>query len=81
VRREVREELGIVVEIRAASADSRLRGPNFDVAYFIFDSWVGTPVNAAPEEHVAIGWFTAAEVAELTLADAHLLPIVLDALR
>jgi 8-oxo-dGTP diphosphatase len=79
VIREMREELG--VEIHPYAPECRLEGPNFAVAYFTIDSWAGTPVNSAPEEHVDIRWFTSLELADLVLADENLLPILLSALR
>ena len=32
-------------------------------------AWTGTPVNRQPEEHSAIGWFSLAQAAQLSLAD------------
>ncbi len=32
------------------------------------DAWEGEPVNAAPDEHDDMGWFTADEVDGLTVA-------------
>ena len=36
----------------------------------------GEVSNAQPHEHDAIGWFTAAQLAELTLADPSYLPVL-----
>ena len=59
LRREGREELGVDVE------SFELLGTDWDpveqVGYAVFSvsSWSGEPVNAAPHEHTAIGWFSA----------------------
>ena len=39
---------------------------------YIVRSWVGEPVNRAPSEHQEIGWFTAASLVGLPLANERL---------
>ena len=78
--REAREELGIDVQASDISALARLHGPDFEVVFFQVASWAGTPYNAAPEEHTALAWFRAAELAHLRLADDEVLPIIGEAL-
>lgn len=59
LRREGREELGVDIE------SFGLLGTDWDpverVGYAVFSvsSWSGEPVNAAPDEHTEIGWFSA----------------------
>jgi 8-oxo-dGTP diphosphatase len=77
--RECREELGIEVRdlvdpLTAKAGDAVLR-------VFAVRSWEGEPTNTAPEEHQAIGWFAAADLAGLPLADPRLGPLLEDALR
>jgi 8-oxo-dGTP pyrophosphatase MutT (NUDIX family) len=68
VRRECREELAVTIcqphpiEIPFESQDVVLRG-------FLVTDWDGDPINAAPEEHDALAWFTANELAAHRLAD------------
>ena len=35
---------------------------------WLIEAWTGPPFNAAPEEHDAIGWFTADALGGLSLA-------------
>lgn len=68
VRRECLEELGIEIDdatrFSLACSDPQLQKH----AYFV-TAWAGTPVNAALDEHDDLGWFTAAELASLTMSD------------
>jgi 8-oxo-dGTP diphosphatase len=79
--REAREELGIEAAAGALLPIGRLRGPDFDVAYFHVPSWAGTPYNAAPSEHTALAWMSEVELSQVTLADPDILPIVREVLR
>ena len=67
VRRECREEIAVdLSELQPVAVDiddSQLRAHAFRVT-----RWTGEPVNTEPEEHDALGWFTADEIAGLTLA-------------
>lgn len=74
--REAREELGIETGTDGIAPIGRLRGVDFDVAFFHVRSWTGTPYNAAPGEHTQLAWMSAAELAQATLADADVVPIV-----
>lgn len=68
VRRECREEIAIeIVTIRPLRIE--LADPNLEPHAFLVTDWLGTPVNAAPEEHDALDWFSLSELPELTLAD------------
>lgn len=65
--RELREELGV----RIAPATRLCRvvvGPDDEPAHlsaWLVGEWEGTPTNAAPEEHVDIGWFPAEDLPPL----------------
>ena len=66
LRREAIEELGVEIE------SFHLLGTIYDpvepaeVMVFVVPGWKGEPVNAAPDEHTEIGWFT---VEELPVSD------------
>ncbi len=79
--REAREELGIAVRPGDLSPIARLRGPDFEVAFFHVTSWAGTPHNAAPEEHTTLAWVRASELCHRRLADPQILPIIQRVLR
>ena len=64
LRREGREELGIEV------LEPRWLGQIYDpvepavVHVYAISSWKGEPVNAAPDEHTEVRWFSADELPE-----------------
>ncbi len=66
--RELREELGVVVAEPTTPPVREVRTPAVHMTVWVVDSWTGTPVNTAPEEHDAIGWFDGSQVAGLRLA-------------
>jgi 8-oxo-dGTP diphosphatase len=78
VVRECREELGVRIRdprpIPMAFTD---RG--IEMHAFVVVDWDGEPVNAAPDEHDQLAWFTPAELAQLTLADPASLPDIVRA--
>ncbi len=69
LRREGREELGVDIE------SFELLGTGWDpveqVGYAVFSvsSWSGEPVNAAPDEHTEIGWFSAGALPPSAVVD------------
>lgn len=65
--RECREEIGVVVT-RARPVDLPVAVDDLELHAFVVEAWEGTPVNLEPDEHDAIGWFGADEVAALRLA-------------
>jgi 8-oxo-dGTP diphosphatase len=75
--RELREELAIEVDPGHVSLTARLRGPNFEMAYFLVSSWRGEPCNAAQEEHDELAWVTEGQLDGLVFAD----PAALDIIR
>lgn len=73
VVRECREEIGVDVVDRQPFSMT-FTDPALVMHAFVVTCWTGEPVNVEPEEHDALGWFTAAEVEELDLADSAMLP-------
>lgn len=68
VRRECREEIAVdVTQLQPVNVE--LTDPNLVPYAFLVTGWVGRPVNAAPDEHDALGWFTARDLSGLRLAD------------
>jgi 8-oxo-dGTP pyrophosphatase MutT (NUDIX family) len=68
--RELREELGIAIAEPSGPPMREVHADTFDMQIWLVDLWAGTPVNAAPDEHEAIGWFEEPELADLRLAHA-----------
>ncbi|MEQ7011189.1 NUDIX domain-containing protein [Actinopolymorpha sp. B17G11] len=67
VRRECREEIAVdVSELRRVDVD--LADTNLRPHAFLVTRWTGRPVNVAPEEHDALGWFKIDDLASLRLA-------------
>ncbi|HEY9293275.1 MAG TPA: NUDIX domain-containing protein [Microlunatus sp.] len=83
VRRECREEIAVeVAEPRRVQAE--FDGRDLRAHAFLVTRWRGHPVNAAPEEHDALGWFGVDQLAGLRLAHpgyADWLPRLLDAAK
>ncbi|MFI5914764.1 NUDIX domain-containing protein [Dactylosporangium sp. NPDC051541] len=74
--RELREELGIDIAEPAGAPVHEVRGDTFDMRIWLVEAWTGVPVNAAPEEHDAIAWFTADALGALSLAHASYLAML-----
>lgn len=74
--REALEELGVSLSAGSCSLAGRLAGPNYDCAFYRVWEWVGTPYNAAPEEHSEVAWLADRELADVELADPNALPII-----
>ena len=71
--RELREELGIDIAAPTGPPLQEIDGATFDMRIWLIEAWTGSPVNAAPDEHDAIAWFTKDALGELSLAhDSHL---------
>ena len=77
--RELFEELGVVVLTAFPRAEVTVSDAQLTV--FLVSEWSGEPVNAAPEEHDLVGWFTAAEALDLHLADDRLGQLIRDLTR
>jgi 8-oxo-dGTP pyrophosphatase MutT (NUDIX family) len=79
--REVREELGIGVPRPAGPPVARFVSDDADMRVWLIRDWAGSPANAAPREHQAIGWFTAAELNGLKLAHPHYVDLISDVIQ
>ena len=66
--RELHEELGIDVAVPAGPPMQQIHTDAADMQIWLIESWTGTPVNVALDEHDAIAWFQEDELAELRLA-------------
>jgi 8-oxo-dGTP pyrophosphatase MutT (NUDIX family) len=66
--RELREELGITITEPSGPPMQEVHADTVDMQIWLIDGWTGTPVNAAPDEHDAIAWFQAGQLADLRLA-------------
>lgn len=71
VRRELWEELGIVVGPRPTPHAS-FEGVGRTLDCWRFDRWQGVIGNRAPEEHTEVGWCGLDEISELPMADERL---------
>lgn len=61
--RECREELAIdVLDAEPARTPLEFGDPDVEASVFIVTEWLGTPTNAAPDEHDRIAWFKTAEL-------------------
>lgn len=67
--RELGEELGIEISPPGNAPLFTQRKGDLALAVWRIDSWVGTVVNAAPDEHDSLGWFSVAAASALELAD------------
>jgi 8-oxo-dGTP diphosphatase len=78
LRREVAEELG--AELEGVDGGPVLRRVDLqrslDLTVWASRRWRGEVSNMQPHEHDAIGWFTAAQVGELKLADPSYLTVL-----
>ena len=71
VRREAREELGIVpLTLRRLGQLDNPGEPGVVHVYAVL-TWESEPENAAPEEHTEIRWFSAVELPESAALDAY----------
>ena len=69
--RELFEEIGVTVApatIAATLPEVRIIDHEVDMRVFVVRDWSGEAVNAAPEEHEAVGWFQPSELEHLSLA-------------
>lgn len=77
--RELAEELEIVVQKATARLETEIVQAQLTV--FVVSEWAGEPVNAAPEEHELVCWFTGEEAAFLDLADDRLAELLAEVVR
>lgn len=66
--RELQEELAVQVLV-VGSPVWGSRSPDLVLDVWLLDSWLGQPVNAAPDEHDEVRWWPVAQALELELAD------------
>lgn len=78
--RELQEELGIEAEVPGHPFE-QVWGDEVEMTVWVVERWLGTPVNAAPDEHDALAWLTAEETRSLRLADPRLPALVHAALQ
>jgi 8-oxo-dGTP diphosphatase len=78
--RELREELDVEIDPPVGGPIHVLEMADARIEIWRILSWEGVVTNAAPEEHDAIGWFTAGEADALDLADARYPQLIRDAL-
>jgi hypothetical protein len=57
-----------------------VRAATFNMQIWLIEAWAGSPANAAPDEHDAIGWFQENELAGLRLAHDSYLAMFTEAL-
>ena len=78
--RELHEELGIDVAVPAGPPMQQIQADAYDMQIWLIESWTGTPVNVALDEHDAIAWFQEDELGELRLAHHSYLAMFTEAL-
>lgn len=80
LRRELYEELGIVVEEPTVPELARIVTDEFDLRLWLVEQWNGTIVNASPAEHDELAWFQAAELRGRRLAHDDYVSVIASAL-
>lgn len=71
LRREAREELGVEVESFHPLGTVHDPVEPADITIFAVTAWGGEPVNAAPDEHSEIGWFSPDELPDSAGLEAY----------
>ncbi len=71
LRREAREELGVEVESFHSLGTVYDPVEPAEITVFVVVAWRGEPVNAAPNEHSEIGWFSPGELPESSGLEAY----------
>lgn len=66
--RELREELNIDIAAPSGPPVHEVHAATSDMQIWLIEAWTGSPVNAAPDEHDAIAWFTEDALEALRLA-------------
>jgi 8-oxo-dGTP diphosphatase len=80
LRRELYEELGIVVEEPTVPELARIVTDEFDLRLWLVEQWNGAIVNASPAEHDELAWFQATELKGRRLAHKDYLSVIARAL-
>lgn len=76
LRRELLEEVGADVDVGQRGPDFRLVDNGYDLSLWVVRSWHGHVANYAPDEHDALGWFAADELATIELVDPRYLGLL-----
>jgi 8-oxo-dGTP diphosphatase len=78
LRRELLEELGVDIGSTRHDALFRVDRPETGLCLtvWLITAWNGTPENRQVEEHDAVGWFSAAQLADLEFADESYLSVL-----
>lgn len=71
LRREAREELGVEVDLFHPLGTVYDPVEPADITIFAVTAWREEPFNAAPDEHSAIGWFSADELPDSSGLEAY----------
>ena len=73
LRREALEEVEVEVDIESLRPLGTIHDPVEPavISVFVVSRWRGKPVNAAPEEHTEIGWFSADELPHSDSSEGH----------
>jgi mutator protein MutT len=79
--RELREEIGVIVDPPTDDCHFRVSTDDFDMKIWVITDWTGDPINASPDEHDEIAWFSEAHVAGLDLADSSYPSLISEAFR
>ena len=78
--RELREELGVEIAAPTGPPLREVHGETFHLRVWLVETWTGAPANAAPDEHDALGWFGASDLADLRLAHGSYPAMITEAL-
>jgi 8-oxo-dGTP diphosphatase len=78
--RELREEVGVTLLEPLGDHSFSRSTEEFQMRVWTTRRWSGSAANCAPEEHDAIGWFSASDAAALRLADPSYRSWILEAL-
>ena len=80
LRRELREEIGVVARIHAAPvlriSENEQAADGLVLDLWTIDRWIGTPTNLAPDEHDDLRWIAAEDLVSLPLAHAEYIPFL-----
>lgn len=80
LRRELQEEIGVMVDVGDRAPDFHLIGLGYDLRVWVIRRWEGEPRNLAVEEHDDLRWFGSSEVQRLKLADPQYGQLIADVL-